>query len=88
MHDHLASKVALARTILSSVDRSSEETTVRTASLCLLLDTLIELAAQEPSPLPRQIQGSPRMTAEGARQTVAGLLVPFDAASHDPFREG
>ena len=43
IHNHNASLLALARTVLSGVDRSKIETPVQTATLVLLLETLVEL---------------------------------------------
>ena len=42
VHDQLASTVSLARVILGGVDRTQEHTSVRTATLVLILETLIE----------------------------------------------
>jgi len=42
VHDHVASTVALARVLLSGIDRSQEYTPVRTATLALLLETFID----------------------------------------------
>lgn len=42
VHDHVASTVALARVLLSGLNRTQEYTQVRTATLALILDTLIE----------------------------------------------
>jgi len=42
VHDHVASTVALARVLLSGIDRSQEYTQVRTATLALLLETFID----------------------------------------------
>ena len=42
IHDQLASTVSLARVILGGVDRTQEHTSVRTATLVLILETLIE----------------------------------------------
>jgi len=42
VHDQLASTVSLARVLLSGLNRTQEYTQVRTATLALILDTLIE----------------------------------------------
>jgi len=42
VHDQLASTVSLARVILGGIDRTQEHTSVRTATLVLILETLIE----------------------------------------------
>lgn len=42
IHDQLASTVSLARVILGGIDRTQEHTSVRTATLVLILETLIE----------------------------------------------
>jgi hypothetical protein len=43
IHDHTATVLSLARVVLQGVDPRKEETSVRTASLVLLLQTLIDL---------------------------------------------
>ena len=45
IHDHVASNIALARVVLSGLDRRQENTTVRTATLALLLETFIDTGA-------------------------------------------
>jgi hypothetical protein len=45
VHDQTASTIALARVVLGGLDRTQENSLVRTASLALLLDTLIELGS-------------------------------------------
>jgi hypothetical protein len=45
VHDHVASTVALARVLLSGLDRSQENTPVRTATLALVLETFIDSAS-------------------------------------------
>ena len=45
VHDETASTLALARNILSCVDPQQEFTSVRTASLVMLLEALIDLGA-------------------------------------------
>ena len=42
VHDQLASTVSLARVLLIGLNRTQEYTQVRTATLALILDTLIE----------------------------------------------
>jgi hypothetical protein len=49
VHNENASVANLARTVLSCVDPARETTSVRTASLVLLLRTLIEMADPRPS---------------------------------------
>ena len=43
IHDHTATVLSLARTTLQGVDPRKDQTIVRTASLVLLLQTLIDL---------------------------------------------
>ena len=43
IHDQTASVLALARNVLSGVDRSKIETSVQTATLILLIETLIDI---------------------------------------------
>ena len=62
IHNQTASIVALARNVLSGVDLKQPETRVNTASLQLLLETLIYL-------------GSPaNPVADNAARTVAGHM--------------
>ena len=42
VHDHVASTVALARVLLSGIDRSQEYTQIRAATLALILETFID----------------------------------------------
>ena len=49
VHDHVASNIALARVVLSGLDYAQENSLVRTATLKLLLDTLIELGSTNPN---------------------------------------
>lgn len=49
VHNESASVANLARTVLSCVDPTQETTRVQTASLVLLLKTLIEMADPRPS---------------------------------------
>lgn len=78
MHDRYASIVSLARTMLTSIDPKCDETSVRTASLALVLQTLIELGVALPSPLP-DARKSPSSNAvdDQARRTVAGQIASF-----------
>ena len=78
MHDQYASIVSLARTMLMDAHPSRDTTVVRTASLRLCLETLIELGAALPSPLP-DARKSPSAVAVGdvARRTVAGQIASF-----------
>lgn len=90
MHDRVASTMALARTMLGGLDVSRESTSVRTASLKLLLETLLEFEPTRESPLPAALR-SPRAQAVGdqQRRTVAGVIASFTAAKEDDdlFRE-
>jgi len=69
IHNQLASTMALARTILSGLDERNEQSSVRTATLILLLETLIDLGA------PNQNQ----RVAEGARTNVKSIMASFAA---------
>lgn len=69
LHDQTASVVALARNVRDGLS-PGEETSVRTATLRLLLDTLIELGA---SPFGRRV-------GEDAQRTVAGQMVSLTKA--------
>jgi hypothetical protein len=42
VHDHVASTVALARVLLSGIDRSQEYMQIRSATLALILETFID----------------------------------------------
>ena len=42
IHDQVASTVSLARVILGGIDRTQEHTSIRTATLVLILETLID----------------------------------------------
>jgi hypothetical protein len=46
IHDQTASIVAMARTVRDGLDMTKDHTSVRTATLRLLLDLLIDLGAQ------------------------------------------
>jgi len=69
IHDHVASNIALARVVLSGLDRRQENTTVRTATLALLLDTLIELGSAN--------QGG--RVNESTGQEIGSLMATFAA---------
>lgn len=69
IHDHVASNIALARVVLSGLDRRQENTTVRTATLALLLDTLIELGSTN--------QGG--RVSESTGQEIGSLMATFAA---------
>lgn len=49
VHDQTASTISLARVILSGVDARKEDTTVKSATLILLLEKLIELGSPNQS---------------------------------------
>lgn len=67
IHDQTASVLSLARNILSGVDPKQIETRVNTASLTLLIETLIAL-------------GTPaHAVADGAARTVAGQMAALNA---------
>ncbi len=71
LHDQTATKVSLARTMLAGLDPSREMSTVRTASLILLLEQLIELGQP----------GHHARVAEGASRTVMGVMVALNGAA-------
>jgi hypothetical protein len=68
IHDQTASVVNLARHVLTCVDASKIETTVPTATLKLLLDTLIEV-------------GSPKWpdAAAGRDNHIRGVVAGMEA---------
>jgi hypothetical protein len=70
IHDHVASVVSLAKSILFGLDRSKIDTSLPTAQLVLLLDTLIDLGSA-PSPVAdsanRAVMGIVAAMTEGAR---------------------
>jgi hypothetical protein len=68
LHDEIASIVALARNVRDGL--SGEKSTINTATLKLLLDTLIDLGA---SPFGRRV-------AEDAQRAVAGQMVSLQKA--------
>ena len=67
VHDQLASTVSLARVILGGIDRTQEHTSVRTATLVLILETLIE----NNTPL----QNARVMESTG--REIGSLMAPF-----------
>ena len=68
IHDQTASILALARNVLSGVDPSQIETRVNTASLKLLLETLIALG----TPAHVISDSAPRTVAEHMAALNAG----------------
>ena len=69
IHDQTASVVALARVALADIDFRQENTTINTARLKLLLETLIEV-------------GSPNQNirvAEASNNEVRSLMTTFNA---------
>lgn len=73
VHDVTASAANLARSILSSLDRRRLNSEVPTATLVLLLETLVEMA-------------TPRATAdraEGLQRTVRSLVSQVTTAERD-----
>jgi hypothetical protein len=71
IHDKTASTLSLARNILGGIDRSHLETSIQTASLVLLLETLIDL-------------GTPSINvkmADAQERTVMGAMAAVAAAS-------
>lgn len=70
LHDHVASVVALARNVQGGLDPRQPETKIATATLDLLIKTLIDLA--EPAQNNR--------FAEVQAKTVAGSLAALTGA--------
>ncbi len=66
LHDRTASVLSLARDVLTGLEAGRDQTTIRTASLELLLKTLIELG--EPASHPK--------IADDARRTVESMIAP------------
>jgi hypothetical protein len=66
IHDVMASTVNLARMIRDGLDPAQEMTPIRTATLKLLLDTLIDAGA------PRHHN----VVDDSARRSVAGMIAP------------
>lgn len=91
MHDQIASIVALARTMLMDVaGATTENCTVRTASLKLVLETFVDLGKAQPSPLPKAL-GTPiaHQVGEAQRRQVADHLASVDLEVNPPGgREG
>ena len=69
IHDQTASTLALARVVLSGLDRTQENSLVRTASLALLLDTLIELGSTN----------SNGRVSESTGKEVSSLMATFNS---------
>ena len=69
IHNQTASVLSLARNVLSGVDPKQIETRVNTASLTLLLETLIALGAPD-APV-----------ADGAARTVAGHMAALNVGA-------
>lgn len=66
VHDRTASTAQLAKAMLMDLDRSRETTPVRTATLELLLKTIVEMAT--PASFGR--------ASEEARRTVSSMIPP------------
>lgn len=66
VHDRTASAANLAKAMLMDLDRSKDETKVRTATLELLLKTIVELST------PVRFD----KIHEEAKRTVAGMIAP------------
>lgn len=71
LHDRVASTLSLARTLLAGVDPRADTTNIRTASLVLLLETLIDLGSP----------GSQSKMTEAAHRTVLGHIESLNKAS-------
>ena len=69
IHDQTASTLALARVVLSGLNRTQENSLVRTASLALLLDTLIELGSTNPN----------GRVSESTGKEVSSLMATFNS---------
>lgn len=69
IHDQTASTLALARVVLSGLNRAQENSLVRTASLALLLDTLIELGSTNPN----------GRVSESTGKEVSSLMATFNS---------
>jgi hypothetical protein len=88
MQDTYASIVALARTMLMDTESPQEMISVKTASLRLVLETLIEIGGGLPSPLPdRRPTPSAQAVADGARRSVAGHIAAVDLELNPPETE-
>jgi hypothetical protein len=66
LHDRTASVLSLARNVLAGLDLTQDQTSIRTASLELLLKTLIELG--EP---PAHVK-----VADQAKRSVESMIAP------------
>ena len=66
LHDRTASVLSLARNVLAGLDLASDQTSIRTASLELLLKTLVELG--EPV--------SHVKVADQAKRSVESMIAP------------
>ena len=79
--DQTASAVNTAKGILMSLDKNKLETPVQTEQLRWLLQTLVELGMQAPSPLPMSIgRRMERDLGDNAHRTVLGSLVAVQEA--------
>ena len=72
--DHVASTVAQARVIRDGLDPSRVETPVRTATLAMLLDALIELGVQ---PGAERIRETSRAAVAGQTMSIARAQEAF-----------
>ena len=66
IHDHIASVLALARTVRDGIDTLRTHTLVQNETLKLLLDTLIEVGQP----------GRHQKVSESAAKTVASMIAP------------
>jgi hypothetical protein len=79
--DHTASAVNRAKDILMVLDKHRLETPVQTEELRWLLQTLVDLGMQAPSPLPMSLgRRMERDLADNAHRTVLGSLVAVQEA--------
>ena len=72
--DHTASTIAQARVIRDGLDPARVETPVRTATLALLLDTLIDLGSQ---PGTEKIREAQRAAIAASTMTIARTREAF-----------
>ena len=72
--DHTASTIAQARVIRDGLDPARIETPVRTATLALLLDTLIDLGSQ---PGTEKIREAQRAAIVASTMTIARTQEAF-----------
>lgn len=85
MIDHTASTVALARTLMMDLDPTSVDTRIPTATLRLVLETLIALGGERGSPVPNALSSpSAEARAAAARNTVAGRIAAHDLEANPP----